>query len=211
MDYFMETYDGETVEYYFGDLYVFADTEYTVGVIGNFGIGAPTTAMMMEDLITDGTKVFLSIGLAGCLDESIEMGDIVVCEKAIRDEGTSHHYAESQKFAHSSESLVTMIQQYLHDYADSVHVGPSWTIDAIYRETTEEIKRYAEEGILTVEMEASAVFTVANHRDVEAGAMFAISDYLGTSEWKPKFHLTEDDMQRLGAMAKEILTIHSDS
>lgn len=210
MDYFTEKYDGEKLEHYYGDLHVFADTEYTVGVLGDFGIGAPTTAMLMEELITDGVEMFLSIGFAGCLDDSIEMGDVVVCEKAIRDEGVSHHYAESQKFAYPSESFVTTIQQCLQDGEDSFHVGPSWTIDAIYRETTEEVERYAEEGVLTVEMEASAVFTVANHRDVEAGAMFVISDYLGTAEWEPKFHLTENDMQKLGDTAKEILTMRAD-
>jgi nucleoside phosphorylase len=54
-------------------------------------------------------------------------------------------------------------------------------------------------------MEGSAVFSVADRRGVDAAAMFVVSDYLGLSDWEPKFHLTAEDMQRLGDTAKEIL------
>ncbi|MFC7082242.1 nucleoside phosphorylase [Halorussus caseinilyticus] len=206
MDYFTEEYDGRTVDHYYGDLYAFADADYSVGVLGNFGIGAPTTAMLMDELVANGVETFLSIGFAGCLDDSIEMGEFVVPEKAIRDEGTSHHYVESEKYAHASESLVADTKRLLRERDEPFHVGTSWTTDAIYRETEKEVERYADEGVLTVEMEASAVFAVADYRGVEAGAMFVVSDYLGLSEWEPKFHLTAEDMRRLGDTAKELLT-----
>ena len=206
MDYLIETHDGQRVGNYYGTLYAFADTNYFVGVLGHFGMGAPTTAMLMDELIADGVEKFLSIGFAGCLDESIEMGEFIVCDKAIRDEGTSHHYIESSKYAHASESLTDDTIGLLREREESFHVGPSWTIDAMYRETKEEVRRYAEEGVLTVEMEASAVFAIANHRGVEAASMFVVSDYLGLSDWEPKFHLTRDDMQHLGDTAKDVLT-----
>ncbi|WP_458185798.1 nucleoside phosphorylase [Haladaptatus sp. NG-WS-4] len=209
MDYFVETYDGREVGHYYGRLYSFEDTDHRVGVLGNFGMGAPTTAMLMDELIADGVEAFLSIGFAGCLDESIEMGDFIVCEKAIRDEGTSHHYVESEKYAHASESLTNETKRLLERRDEPFHVGPSWTTDALYRETKTEIERYADEGVLTVEMEASAVFAVAAHRGVDAGSMFVVSDYLGRSDWEPKFHLTSADMQRLGDTAKEILTTYA--
>ncbi|WP_458207348.1 nucleoside phosphorylase [Haladaptatus sp. NG-SE-30] len=210
MDYFVETYDGQEVGHYYGRLYVFDETDHTVGVLGNFGMGAPTTAMLMDELIADGVEAFLSIGFAGCLDESIEMGDFIVCEKAIRDEGTSHHYVESEKYAHASESLTNEMTRLLERRDEPFHVGPSWTTDAIYRETKAEVEQYADEGVLTVEMEASAVFAVAAHRGVEAGSMFVISDYLGLADWEPKFHLTTEDMQRLGDTATEILVSYMD-
>ena len=206
MEYLTETYDGREVSHYYGDLYAFDDTDGTVGVMGNFGIGSPTTAMMMDELVADGVESFLSVGIAGCLQESIEMGEFIVCEKAIRDEGTSHHYVESERYAYPSESLTGTATQLLQDREEAFHVGPSWTIDAIYRETKEEVERYADEGVLTVEMEASAVFAVAAHRGVEAAAMFVVSDYLGLSDWEPKFHLT--DIQRLGDTAKDVLAAH---
>ncbi|WP_435159544.1 nucleoside phosphorylase [Haladaptatus sp. DFWS20] len=206
MRYFTAEYEGREVSHYYGDLFLFADTQYTVGVMGYFGIGAPTTAMLMDELIADGVEAFLSIGIAGSLDDSIEMGEFIVCDKAIRDEGTSHHYVESETFAHASDSLTADLKELLRNRDESFHVGPSWTTDAIYRETKKEVKRYADEGVLTVEMEASAVFAVANHRGVEAGSMFVISDYLGLADWEPKFHLTKEDIHRLGDTAKEMLT-----
>ncbi|GKZ12225.1 nucleoside phosphorylase [Haladaptatus sp. T7] len=205
MDYLTETHDGQHVGNYYGDLYSFADADYAVGVLGNFGIGAPTTAMLMDELVADGVETFLSIGFAGCLDDTIEMGDFIVCDKAIRDEGTSHHYAESEKFAHASESLTDETIGLLRERDERFHVGPSWTIDAMYRETKREVERYADEGVLTVEMEASAVFTVAAHRGVDAASMFVVSDYLGPADWEPKFHLTREDMHDLGDTAKAVL------
>ncbi len=144
MDYFVETYEGEEIGHYYGTLYVFDDTERSVGVLGQFGIGAPTTAMLMDELIADGVEAFLSIGIAGSLDAEIEMGEFVVCDKAIRDEGTSHHYVESKKYAHASESLTAQTTELLRDRGESFHVGSSWTTDAMYRET--KVERYAEEG-----------------------------------------------------------------
>lgn len=205
MEYFTETHEGQAIDHYYGDLYLFEETEYDVGVVGNFGVGAPVTAMVMEELIADGVEMFLSIGFAGCLDESIEMGEFVVCEKAIRDDGTSHHYLESATYAHPSEPLVTETERLLEGQDEPYHVGPSWTTDAVYRETVTEVEGYTEAGVLTVEMEASAVFAVAEYRNVDAGAMFVVSDYLGPSEWEPRFHLTSEDMERLGETAREIL------
>jgi purine-nucleoside phosphorylase len=57
-------------------------------------------------------------------------------------------------------------------------------------------------------MEASAVFTVADYRGADAGAMFVVSDHLGPSGWEPAFHETEGELHRLGDIAKEALTTH---
>ncbi|WP_276300999.1 nucleoside phosphorylase [Halorussus lipolyticus] len=205
MDYLTESYEGETIDHYYGELFLFADADHEVGVLGNFGIGAPTTAMLMDELVADGVEAFLSIGFAGCLDDDIEMGEFIVCDRAIRDEGVSHHYVESEKYAEASDDLTDHATRELDARDRSYHVGPSWTTDAIYQETEAEVADYADEGVLTVEMEASAVFAVADYRGVDAGSMFVVSDYLGLEDWDPKFHLTAEDMQRLGDTAKEIL------
>ena len=208
MEYVTEAYDGTHVDQYYGDLYVLDETDGRVGVLGNFGIGAPTTAMLMDELVADGTEAFLSIGLAGSLDETIEMGEFVVCDRAIRDEGTSHHYVASATYAHASDAVTEAAERLLTARDDPYHVGPSWTTDAIYRETVAEVERYAEAGVLTVEMEASAVFAVAECRGVEAGSMFVVSDYLGPEEWDPKFHLATSDLRRLADVATDLLAAY---
>ena len=65
--------------------------------------------------------------------------------------------------------------------------GATWTIDTPYRETVEEVRHYRREGVLTVEMEAAALFAVAAVRGVEAASVFVLSDLLGETEWTPEF------------------------
>ena len=69
--------------------------------------------------------------------------------------------------------------------------GTSWTTDAIYRETIAEVKQYQKEGVATVEMEASALFAVAQYRNVQMGSILTISDSLADLVWQPEFHSNE--------------------
>jgi uridine phosphorylase len=110
---------------------------------------------------------------------------LVVCDKAIRDEGTSYHYLPASRYAHASPEMVTQLVLATERLDLAYRLGPSWTIDAPYRETVAEIDLYRREGVLTVEMEASALFAVAAYRGVEMGAMFTISDLLSGPKWDP--------------------------
>jgi Phosphorylase superfamily len=107
----------------------------------------------------------------------------VVCSAALRDEGTSYHYAPPQPFAWPDPELTARLRAALPTAAH----GPSWTTDAPYRETAEEIARYGAEGILTVEMEASCLFTVAAITGTVAAAAFVVSDMLHGEQWEPHF------------------------
>lgn len=144
--------------------------------------GAPFTAAAMEEAIFLGGNQFLIIGAAGGIKENISISDIVLCTKAIRDEGTSHHYIKSSKYAFPDKSLTKKIEVALSKNKIEFHKGTSWTTDAPYVETIEEIKHYRKEGVITVEMEASALFAVAKRRGVRAAAVFTVSDVLGR-EW----------------------------
>ena len=115
----------------------------------------------------------------------------MVCQKAIRDEGTSHHYLAASKYAVASQELTSQLTESLERRNVPYRLGVSWTIDAIYRETIAEAREYQQEGVATVDMEASALFSVAEYRGVEIGAMFTISDSLADLEWRPDFDSTE--------------------
>ena len=91
----------------------------------------------------------------------------MVCEKAIRDEGTSHHYLKPSKYAYASKDMTQKIKNSLDKFKQKYFVGTSWTIDAPYRETVAEATQYQKEGVATVEMEASALFAVSQYRNVE--------------------------------------------
>ena len=159
-----------------------------VGVTILAGPGAPFAGMVVEELSAIGVARFVIVGLAGSLQSRVRVGDIVLCERALRDEGTSFHYLAPGKFVRPSPELTRRLRTTIERARVPFVAGTSWTIDAPYRETVEEIRRYRARGILTVEMEASAVFTIARLRRRQAGAIFVISDHLDERGWEPRFH-----------------------
>ncbi len=177
------------------DLHLLGEADNTVGVMGRFGIGAPVAAIALEELVAWGVTRFVSVGTAGSLQPHIEIGDVVVCERAIRDEGTSHHYLPPGYDAHPSPALTDALAAALDEGGLPYTRGAAWTTDAPYRETRAEVRRYQAEGVACVEMEAAALFAVAAHRGVDVAALFTISDSLADLTWRPEFH---SDRTRLG-------------
>ena len=210
IEHIIENHRTTKVEGFCGEMYLLNETDNKIAVIGKFGIGAPVVVTVFEELIAFGVKRFISIGSAGTLQKDIKIGSLMVCEKAIRDEGTSHHYIKHSKYAYASIDLTNKIKRSLENFKQKSFIGTSWTIDAPYRETVAEAKQYQKEGVATVEMEASALFAVAQYRNVELGAIFTISDSLAELEWKPKFHLkkTNTGLEILYKVAVDVLLNH---
>jgi uridine phosphorylase len=164
-----------------GDFYLVRSTRGRVGVLSNFGIGAPVVASLTEEMIAWGVKRFVILSWGGALQTSLNTADIVVADKAIRDEGVSHHYVPSEMFAHANLSLTEKIKKNL---PDGFRVGATWTTDAPYRETREEILKYQAEGVHVVEMEIASLFALAQVRGVEAAAIVVVADKLANFEWE---------------------------
>lgn len=167
-----------------GDLFAIGKAGNALFVAANFGIGAPLIASFAEELIAWGVKRLISLAWVGALQPELNPGDIVVCERAMRDEGTSHHYLPAAKYAQASERLVGELVASLASAGVVAASTTSWTTDAPYRETKAEVKKYQAEGVATVEMEAAALFTVATVRNVEAAAIFVVGDSLADLEWR---------------------------
>jgi len=154
-----------------------------IGFIRMNGIGAPHAVTFMEEMIACGTREFINMGTAGGLSET----GVFLCNKAVRDEGTSHHYLPDSIYVQPDEKLTMMLAKSLGRIGIEYRVGPTWTIDAPYRETKREIAHYRKSGVKTVEMEAAALFSVAKVRGAKIAAVFAVSDVLG-EKWDPQFH-----------------------
>jgi uridine phosphorylase len=168
-----------------GDLYLLKKTKGRVAVLTDFGNGAPMAAWMAEDLIALGARRLVSIVLGGGLQPELQPGAVVVCDRAIRDEGTSHHYLPSARFVEGSPTLVASLGAALEKHGLTPQIGTTWTTDAPYRETPEEVKHYQAEGVMTVEMETAALFTVAQVRSIEAAAAVVVVDTLYDAVWRP--------------------------
>lgn len=147
-------------------------------VLEGFGIGAPAAAFVLEGIAALGVNSVISIGWAGALSREVSLGDIIVCTKALRDEGLSSHYLPPERYAHPDPSLTDNLADELEEH----RAGPSWTTDAIFRETPTEVSLYGNEGVLTVEMEAAGLFAVAQYLHIALAAGFCISDHLARSQ-----------------------------
>jgi len=145
-----------------------------IGVVHLTGIGCPHAVWTLESLIGKGGRIFLSIGAAGGLQDR----GIYLCTKALRDEGTSYHYISHGNFSYPDEKLTNKLRKSIKKLGLGCKEGATWTIDAPYRETKKEVKKYAKKGISTVEMEASALFAVAKFRKVKMASAFVVSDTL---------------------------------
>jgi uridine phosphorylase len=180
-----------------------------VGVVEGFGFGAPGAAIVIEELATLGVRRFINMGLAGALPTELNFGDVVLCTGAIRDEGVSHHYVPPTRYAYPSPALTDELRRALTNEGEPFTEGMTWTIDAVYRETVEEALAYREEGVITVEMEAAALFTIAEVRGVEIASLFTVSDHLlAESEWRsaPNKQLLTDGLARILDVSLKVLS-----
>jgi uridine phosphorylase len=166
-------------------------TDGRVGLLGQFGIGAPAAAAALEELAALGTSSFVSIGTAGSLQRDLQAGDLVLCEAAIRDEGVSHHYLPPAKLVSADAAMTGALRAAMTQGGLGFRAGTSWTIDTPYRETVAEARHYQGEGVLCVEMEAAALFAVARARGLHVASAFTISDSLADLVWNPRFHESE--------------------
>jgi uridine phosphorylase len=147
------------------------------------GVGAPLAAGFLEEAIALGCRKFIACGGAGVLNREIAVGHVVVPTSAVRDEGTSYHYLPPSREVAASTPAVAAIETVLKHHQVPYITGKTWTTDALYRETPAKIARRKAEGCLTVEMEASAFFAVAQFRDVTFGQLLYGGDDISGDVW----------------------------
>jgi uridine phosphorylase len=131
----------------------------TVGIVG-CAVGAPFAVLIAEELFASGCRLLLSLTSAGQITSSGPTPYFVIIDRALRDEGTSYHYAPPSECADADPELVAMATKAIRDGQKAV-VGSSWTTDAPFRETADAIEAARSKGVLAVEMEAAALYTFA--------------------------------------------------
>lgn len=169
-----------------------------VGFIGNFGIGAPVTATITENVIAAGAEVVCILGGCGCLQKSIPPNDAILPTRAIRDEGVSYHYLPPEEKVEATPELVDALDDSLSAAGVETHRGPTWTTSAFYRETVPEIEQYAEEGVVSLGMETAAMLAVAEYRGADAAVVHEIGDHLTPDEWESGVDREENFAEFLG-------------
>ena len=155
-----------------------------VGVMTNFGGGAPILVELAEELIAMGARKMIILTWGGTLQHNLQAGDVVVCERAIRDEGVSYHYLEADKTVEADARLTRRLAEALKSRGLKPQVGTTWTTDAPFRETVEEVRQYQQEGVMTVELEAAGLFALGKVRGVETAAVVVVMDSLAGLKWE---------------------------
>jgi len=154
------------------------------------GIGSPSAAIAVEELGAVGVETVLRVGTTGALQHGIEIGDMVVATGAAKDEGTSKRYEAETLPAVATHDVVTELVAAADARDEDVHVGPIVTDDAFYAEDDAYAAEMEEAGILCVEMEAAAIFTLARRKGMRAGAICTVDGNLVEGTMKGE---TEDE------------------
>lgn len=149
----------------------------------NPGVGAPAAAGSLEDIIALGATKIIGCGGAGIVKQGFDVGHIIVPTGAVRDEGTSHHYQPVEVAVVPHPLAVDAIDAELSDAGVPHDKGLTWTTDAIFRETPEKVARRREQGCISVEMEASAMFAVAMFRGAVYGQLLYAGDDVSAQTW----------------------------
>ncbi len=157
------------------------------------GIGSPNAAAILEMMISFGADYFISLGGVGILTKQIERGEVIVPTRALRDEGTSFHYQEPTRYSYPSGVMLECIRKSLKKHQIPFLEGGTWTTDAFFRETPDKVKTFYDEGCLTVEMEASALYSVADFRKKHVGSIFSAGDCVAGHKWDPRRKKGESD------------------
>jgi uridine phosphorylase len=147
------------------------------------GIGAPLAACVLERVIAAGCRSIVFCGGAGALAPGLGLGQVIVTTAAVRDEGTSFHYLPPGRDVAADPGVVDVLRATCERMGVPHVAGKSWTTDGIFRETPAKVARRRDEGCITVECEASALFAVGAFRDVRVGVLLYAGDDLSGEAW----------------------------
>ena len=151
-----------------------------VGIIGRV-VGASFAVLVAEELFASGCRLLVSLPSAGQIVPAGPLPYFVMIDRALRDEGTSYHYAAPAEFADADVQLVAKASKAMSVHRQRCVVGSSWTTDAPFRETAEAIAAARAKGILAVEMEAAALYAFARAADVRLLCLAHVTNTMGQS------------------------------
>lgn len=170
-------------------------------------LGAPACVGCFEDVIPMGVKRIILLGNCGVLDSSIQDCGIIIPTKALRDEGTSYHYAPASDYIEVNKKYVDDFIAVLEELGYPYVKGITWTTDAFYRETRTKVAARKAMGAVCVEMECAAMQAMCDFRGVEFFQFLYAGDNLDHSNWDPRSLAGEarlDEKEKIALLAFEL-------
>jgi purine-nucleoside phosphorylase len=155
------------------------------GALAGPVLGAPHAAILMECLIAWGARRIIFWGWCGAVTGELDIGDVLMPDAAVSDEGTSRHYAHTGTgdMIQRPNPADAVLVDALAAEGISVNPRPVWSTDAIFRETPAKIAFFRDLGATAVDMETSAMFAIARMLGVSLTVLLVVSDSVAGSEW----------------------------
>ena len=144
------------------------------------GMGCPSASIVTEELIQLGAKNLLRVGTCGGYDGDLQLGDLIVATAATAQDGTVSSLTKGVPYAPAAHfDLVHAAHHAAEAAGRRTFVGPIVSSDLFYDPTESPEKLWGNLGVLAVEMEAAAIFTIAAMHRVRAGCLLTVSDTIG--------------------------------
>jgi len=153
-------------------------------------VGAPSSVMLFEEIVAKGAKTFVAFGSCGVLDKGIAEGFFLIPTAAVRDEGTSYHYAPASVEIDMDKVSIDTTVEAMDKMGYPWIKGKTWTTDAPYRETAKKTAARKAQGCVCVEMECSALIAAARFRGIKFAQFLYAADNLDAPDWEPRNLLT---------------------
>jgi uridine phosphorylase len=193
-------------------VYEFLTEEGPVSVI-HPGVGAPLAAGFVEEIASLGVTTLVACGSAGALVEKLDLGHVMIVASALRDEGTSFHYAAPSRIIEADPLGVLVLGEVLDEHQIEHFVGRTWTTDAFFRETRSRVNRRIDEHCSVVDMESSAFIAVARYRGLRFAQVLYAGDTLAGKEWDSRSwssaRSVREELFRVSALAARRLHVAS--
>jgi DeoD family purine-nucleoside phosphorylase len=157
------------------------------------GMGCPGATIVFEELVQLGVRRLLRVGTCGGLQSHHQLGDMIVALTAVPADSTAMHLVNNEP--HCPTASWELIHGAVHvakEMSQDVHVGPVVSSDLFYNPDEGQYERWSRRGVLAVEMEASALFTVGAIRGVHAACLLTVSDIVVEGEFK---RISDDDLR----------------
>lgn len=170
------------------------------------GLGGPSAATVVEELARIGVKYFIRIGSCGALQQNLHLGDLVLVNAAIRDEGTSKTYAKSTYPAAADYILLKACEESARELAAPYHIGYCRSHDSLYAPEKKEMDALSHmQGVLGSDMETAAVFVCASLKGLHAASILnVVVEY--ENDLAQINHYSDGELRTAKGEENEILT-----
>jgi purine-nucleoside phosphorylase len=157
------------------------------------GMGCPSAAIVIEELVQLGVKKILRVGTCGGLQPGMTMGELIVAVSATPADHTATHLVGGEPHAPTADwELVHGAVHHAKELGKKVRVGGIVSSDVFYNPDRGQYQRWSDRGILGVEMEAATLFTIGALKKIQTGCLLTVSDVVVEGEFQ---RITDEDLR----------------